>query len=100
MIFQSRVDHLLETLLSFLHASDRPHADHIVRPAAVQRVPVGTPCQGGGERLECLLAYLISVGVRDLTHLALVLQVPDDDTVVGGCTQPVTVGGKGQGIDD
>ena len=84
----------------FLHASDRPNADHIVSPAAEERVPVCTPCQRGGEGLECLLADLIRMGVRDLTHLALVLQVPNDDAVVCGSTQPVTVRGKGQGIDD
>lgn len=87
-------------MIYFLNASNRPHADNIVRPAAVQRVPVGTPCQGGGERLECLFANLVSMGVRDLTHLALVLQVPNDNAVVCGSTQPVPVRGKGQSVND
>lgn len=83
-----------ETLLP---RHDAPRANQIVRVAGEQGLTVGAPGEADALGLAALLADGGVLGL-ELLHLALLLQVEDDDGTGGGGAEPVTVGREGEGV--
>lgn len=79
---------------------DAPHTDDVVGIAGEEGLAVGAPAKRDGLRLTAALASdaLVQLGPQ-LVHLALLLQVKDDDAGGGRGAEPVAVWREDQGVD-
>ena len=79
---------------------DTPNPDHLIRISSKQRLPIRAPTETDRLRLPRLLAHGPLVHVRlQLVHLALLLQVEDDDVARGRRAQPVSVRREYERVD-
>lgn len=89
---------VVSSLSYLLPRHDPPSPDQIIRVPGKQRLPVRAPRQAHTLRLPALLAHGRVFGLQ-LVHLALLLEIEDDDGARRGGAQPVSVGGEDQGVD-
>jgi len=75
-----------------------PSTDLVVGVTSEESLAVSAPGQGNTLGLTALLALLDVLGL-ELIDLALLLEVEDGDAGGGGSAEPVTVGGKDEGVD-
>jgi len=77
---------------------DTPCADDVVCVTSEQSLAVRTPGQAYTLGLPALLANRGELGLQ-LVHLALLLQVEDDDAAGSGSAEPVAVGREDERVD-
>jgi hypothetical protein len=75
-----------------------PSPNDVVSVTSEQSLTIGTPCQANTLRLSALLANCLELRLQ-LIHLALLLQIKDNDAARGGSAEPVSVGGENEGVD-
>ena len=77
---------------------DTPSPDQIIRIPGKQRLPIRAPRQADALGLPALLAHGRILGLQ-LVHLALLLEVEDNDGARRRGAQPVSVRGEDEGVD-
>lgn len=75
-----------------------PSPNKVVSVTSEQSLTIRAPCQANTLRLSALLANRLEFRLQ-LIHLALLLQIKDDDTAGSGSAEPVSVGGENEGVD-
>mmetsp|Transcript_1624 Transcript_1624/g.2188 ORF Transcript_1624/g.2188 Transcript_1624/m.2188 type:complete len:98 (+) Transcript_1624:44-337(+) len=76
------------------------NADQVIRVSSEKGGSISRPLKTGAVRGTGLGAGLIEVSRSQGVNDNLALQIPDLDLLVSGSTQPVTVGGEAEGVDD
>ncbi|KAF0730094.1 hypothetical protein Ae201684_012390 [Aphanomyces euteiches] len=94
----ARMDSLLPNFLNLVGANS-VDADDTVGVTSEERRTIGRPGEGHAVRRLRLLADVFEFR-HDFIDNDLGFQIPDLDGRRGGSDQPVTVGGKDQGMDD
>ena len=98
---QFGVDHSKYTGKSFLCQGawdgERPDADEVVGVTGEEGLAIGGPAERSADWWGTLLVSH-NLGLELLDN-DLLLQVPDLDDGASGGTEPVAVGGEGQGVD-
>ena len=75
-----------------------PSTDHIIRIPCKQRLPIRAPRQTHTLGLPALLPHGRILRLQ-LIHLALLLQIEDDDRAARRRAQPITVGREDERVD-
>lgn len=75
-----------------------PGPNNVVSVTSEQSLTIRAPCQAHTLRLSALLANCLELGLQ-LVHLALLLQIEDDDAAGGRGAEPVSVGGEDKSVD-
>jgi hypothetical protein len=77
---------------------DTPGTNLVVSVSSKQSLSIRAPCQAHTFWVSALLANLDVLWLQ-LIHLALLLQVEDDDAAGRGCAQPVSIWRENEGVD-